>query len=35
VLSQHGLARLIIPTVYRNDYLRGLRGLSTVVATDS
>ena len=29
VLSQHGLARLIIPTVYRNDYLRGLRGLST------
>ncbi len=35
VLSRAGITRLIVPTVYRNDYLRGLRGLSTVVATDS
>ena len=35
MLSQHEVSRLIVPTVYRYDYLRGLRGLSTVVATDS
>ena len=34
-LAAAGLQRIIIPTVYRNDYLRGLRGLSTAGATDS
>ena len=34
-LAAAGQQRIIIPTVYRNDYLRGLRGLSTAGATDS